>query len=124
MVFWFWVIFLAILFLGFDGILTMIGLIVGLIILFIVVMSFKEYFQDHPDKKKKFQKSLIWMLIIAVITLVAQLVISNVIYNRYHVVYILNKEVSRPNSDYVAGYIEEYEETFLARNDSSAIAKI
>ena len=121
--FWFIFILFAIMFLGFEGIFAMIGVCLAIVLLFFGYLITKEYLEEHPEKKKRFMKVLIGVLSIAVVTIIAQLVISNVIYNRYHLDYALDKKEQWPNSDCVSGHLEMYEESFLARSDSAAIAK-
>ena len=87
LLFWILFILLAILCLGFKGIVAVVG-VLGLIILLIIAgIATKFYLDDHPKKKKKFWKGVLWGVIALAFLFVAQYVICNVIYNRNEVEY-------------------------------------
>ncbi len=121
--FWFWVIFLAILFLGIEGILGVLGICLAFIVLFIAYGLLTEYLGDHPEKKEKFMKGLVYFIIIAVVGGIGWYVTCNVICNRYQLEYTLEREQYWPDYDKTVGHIESYEKYYIALSDSDAIAK-
>jgi len=120
--FWTFVILLALVTLGFWGILQFIGLMILGFILFILILVIADNLNRKPETKRKVIRYMKGFAIAGGVAFVTWMIGCNYIYHRYEVKIQLTKKTTTIN-DFENSY-KDYTKIILAKSDSEAIAKV